>query len=245
MPQETTAIETRDGTCPAYVFTPEGKGPWPGVILYMDALAIRPALFAHAQRLADYGYLVLLPDLFYRSGPYDAMDPKEVFAGDFRAVVSPFMAKTGYREAAADTAFFLAYLDSRSDLAGPKVGLTGYCMGGAIAITAAGMFPDRVAAAASFHGGQLATDKPESPSLLVHKIKGEVYIGVADNDKSYPPEMGERMVKVLDEAGVRYRHELYPGALHGWTQTDFPVYDEVAAERAWRELIALFKRTIG
>jgi carboxymethylenebutenolidase len=245
MPQETAQIETRDGTCTAYVFTPEGKGPWPGVILFMDALAIRPALIAHAQRLADNGYLVLLPDLYYRSGPYAPFDPKEVFKGDLRATIGPFMAKSGYREAAADTPFFLAYLDSRSDFAGPKIGVTGYCMGGAIALTAAGMFPDRIAAAASFHGGQLATDKPESPSLLVPHIKAEVYVGVADNDASYPPEMGERLVKVLDEAGIVYRHELYPGALHGWTQTDFPVYDAPAAERHWTEMVALFKRTIG
>jgi carboxymethylenebutenolidase len=245
MPQETTAIETGDGSCTTHVFTPEGKGPWPGVILFMDAFAIRPSLIAMAQRLADYGYLVLLPDLYYRSPPHEAFVPKELLKGDFRATIGPYMAKAGYPKAAADTAFFLAYLDSRGDLAGPKIGVTGYCMGGAIAITAAGMFPDRIAAAASFHGGQLATDKPESPSLLVPQIKAEVYVGVADNDASYPPDMGERFVKVLDEAGVIYRHELYPGALHGWTQTDFPIYDEAAAERHWDELIALFKRTIG
>jgi carboxymethylenebutenolidase len=117
-------------------------------------------------------------------------------------------------------------------------------MGGGMAITAAGAFPNRVAAVASFHGGRLATDEPTSPHLLAPKIEAELYVAVADNDPSYPPEMGERFEQALRQAGVRYRAELYPGAAHGWIKPDFPVYDEAAAERGWREMLALFDRTL-
>jgi carboxymethylenebutenolidase len=241
--QETISIRTRDGDCPASVYTPSGGGPWPAVIFYMDGLAIRPVLFAMGQRLADAGYVVLLPDLFYRAGPYEPLDPKVIFASpDVRAALGHLMGSTDNRRAGAeDTEAFIAYIDSRSDVAGRKIGTTGYCMGGAISLTAAGAFPDRVAAAASFHGGSLATDSPLSPHLLAPKMKGRVYVAGADNDNSYPPEMAERLEKALSEAQVDHRCEIYPGALHGWTMEDFPVYDKAAAERHWDELIKLYK----
>ena len=115
----------------------------------------------------------------------------------------------------------------------------------AIALTAAASYPDRVAAAASFHGGNLASDADTSPHLLASKIKAEVYIAAAVEDQSYPPEMEARLKQAFDAAHVNYRHETYAGAKHGWTKADFPVYDRDAAERAHRELIALFKRTLG
>lgn len=246
MAREQTIVQTRDGDCPVHVFTPEtGTGPWPGVIIYMDGLAIRPALFALAQRLADAGYVVLLPDLYYRQGPYEPLVPKEVFAsGDVRAIIGPLMASTDNHRAADDTEYLLAWLDTRGDVRGKKIGTVGYCMGGGMALTVAGRFPERVAAAASFHGGKLATDDPVSPHLLAPSIRGEVYVGVADNDASYPPDMAERLEYALDEAGVTYESELYAGAAHGWTQTDFPVYDAAAAERAWEALLALYDRTL-
>lgn len=113
-----------------------------------------------------------------------------------------------------------------------------------MAIAAAGTYPDRVAAAVSFHGGRLATDDPASPHLLASKIRAELYIAVADNDGSCPPEMVERFKEALDEAGVRYRCELYRGASHGWMKPDFPVYDDAAAERGWSEMFALFDRAL-
>lgn len=244
MSQEKTTIQTHDGACDAYVFTPEGTGPWPAVIFYMDALAIRPAILGMGQRLADAGYLVLLPDLFYRCGPYAPMDPKEIFAGDFRKTVGPMMATTGNAKGAQDTEAFLAYLDTRTDISGSRIGTVGFCMGGGIALTVAGTFPDRVGAAISFHGGRLATDEPDSPHLLAPKITAEVYIAAADNDNSYPPEMAERFEQALTHAGVTYRAEVYAGAAHGWMKTDFPIYDEAAAERGWSEMLALFGRTL-
>jgi carboxymethylenebutenolidase len=246
MPGEQITIKTEDGDCPAHVFTPEGSGPWPAAIYFVDGLAIRPSVLEAGQRLADGGFVVLVPDSFYRMGPYAPLDPKAVFAQpDVRTALAHMFAATNNRLAAKDAAAYLAYLDTRSDVKGKKVGTTGYCMGGGMALTTAGTYPDRIAAAASFHGGGLANDTELSPHLLADTIKARVYIGVAANDASYPPEMGARLEKALQEAGVAYVSEFYPGALHGWTQTDFPIYNEPAAERHWRVLIELFRETLG
>ncbi|HET9819194.1 MAG TPA: dienelactone hydrolase family protein [Rhodanobacteraceae bacterium] len=243
MKHEEVSIRTRDGQCPVHVFAPEGAGPWPAVIVYMDAFGIRPALLQVGERLAGGGYVVLVPDLFHRYGAYGPLDPKEAFAGDFRAMVGPLMATTDNVRAAQDTGPLLTYLDTRDDVTG-KVGTVGFCMGGGMAITAAGTYPERVAAAISFHGGRLATDDPASPHLLAPRIRAELYIAVADNDGSCPPDMVERFTKALDDAGVRYRCEVYRGASHGWMKPDFPVYDEAAAERGWSEMLALFDRVL-
>jgi carboxymethylenebutenolidase len=241
MSHEQLSIPMRDGDCPAHLFKPSGQGPWPAVIFYMDGLGIRPALFEMAQRLADGGYVVLLPDLFYRAGPYAPLEPKKVFAsGDVMGAIGHLFHSTNNRLAAEDTEAFITYLDTRGDVVGRKVGTTGYCMGGAISLTVAGIYPDRITAAASFHGGNLATDSELSPHLLAPKIKGCIYVAGADQDSSYPPEMAQRLEEALSNASVDHRCEIYPGALHGWTMTDFPVYNEPAAERHWRELLALF-----
>jgi len=238
---ESTSIRTRDGNCPTHVFTPEGAGPWPAVIFYMDGLGIRPTLFDMSQRLADAGYVVLLPDLYYRAGPYKPLVPKEVFASpDVMAAIGPLYRTTDNRRAAEDTEAFLAYLDTRTDVKGPKVGTTGYCMGGGMSLTVAGTYPGRIAAAASFHGGNLATDNELSPHLLASHMKGKVYVAGADQDKSYPPEMEARLIAALTGAGVDHRCEIYQGALHGWTMADFPIYSEPAAERHWQELLKFF-----
>ncbi len=245
MSHQHLAIPTGDGECPCDLFTPaSGEGPWPAIIVYMDAGGIRPTLNAMAQRLADAGYVVLLPDLFYRYGPYGPFVPKEVFAGDFRAVLGPLMATTNNLKAAQDTGALLAYLDTRGDVAGRQVGAVGFCMGGGMAIAAAGTWPDRFAAVASFHGGRLATDDPTSPHLLAPKLEAELYIAAAQNDASYPPEMAERFEAALRDAGVRFRAETYPAA-HGWMKPDFPVYDHDQAERGWVEMLDLFARTLG
>ena len=245
MADEQISIRTADGDCPTHVLTPgQGDGPWPGVIFYMDGVGIRPTLVDMAQRLADGGYVVLLPDMFYRYGPYGPLDPAALFKGDFRAIVGPMMSTTDNAKSATDTKAFLDYVASRPDVKGSKVGTVGFCMGGGMALTAAGTYPDRIAASASFHGGNLATDTPLSPHLLAPKMKAEVYVAGADNDQSYPPEMAARLEKALTDAGVRHRAEIYPGAAHGWMKVDFPIYDEAAAERGWKELFALFERNL-
>ena len=172
MSQEQVSVRTRDGECPVHVFTPdEGSGPWPAAIFFMDGLGIRPTLLEMGQRLANGGYVVLLPDLYYRAGAYEPLDPKAVFAsGDVRGAIDRLYQTTGNHRAAEDTEAFLALIDSRSDVAGRKIGTTGYCMGGGISLTVAGTYPDRIAAAASFHGGNLAGDTDQSPHLLAPKI---------------------------------------------------------------------------
>ena len=245
MSHEQLSVRTRDGDCPVHVFTPKGAGPWPAAIFFMDGLGIRPTLFDMGQRLADAGYVVFLPDLYYRAGPYEPLDPKVVFGGDVRAAIGHLYPTTGNTKAAQDTEAFLALIDSRKDVAGKKIGTTGYCMGGGMSLTVAGTYPDRVAAAASFHGGGLATDAEDSPHLLASKMKGRIYVAGADQDGSYPLEMAEKLEAALTAAKVDHRCEIYEGALHGWTMADFPIYNEPAAERHWRELIALFRATLG
>jgi len=244
MSEQQISIRTKDGTCQAWVFTPEGKGKWPAVIVYMDGFGIRPAMKQMGAGLAAHGYVVLLPDLYYRLGPYAPLVPKEVLKGDFRAVVGPMMASTSNLKAAEDTAAFLASLDARADVAGKKVGTVGFCMGGGMALTAAGRYPDRIAAAASFHGGRLATDEPASPHLVFSKIKAEVYVAGADMDSGYPPEMARRVEAELAKGGVRHKCEIYEGKRHGWMKPDMPVYDAEAAERGWKELYALYARAL-
>jgi carboxymethylenebutenolidase len=244
MPSESVTIRTHDGECPLYVLTPAGQGPWPAVIFYFDAGGIRPAMLEMAQRLADTGYVALLPDLFYRYGPYGPFVPAEVFKGDFRAILGPLMATTGNDKAAEDTGAFLSYLQSRRDVASSQVGAVGFCMGGGMAITAAATYPDRFAAVASFHGGRLATDAPTSPHLLAPRLRAKVYLGVAENDHSYPPEMAAKLEQVLTAANVHYRSETYTGAAHGWMMTDFPVFNPTAAERGWKEMLDLFARNL-
>ena len=244
MPSEQITLRTRDGACPARILTPEGAGPWLAVIFYADGGGIRPAVVEMAQRLADAGHVVLLPDLFYRFGPYGPLVPAEVFKGDWRAILGPLMATTGNDKAAEDTEAFLAALDARSDVAGCHVGAVGFCMGGGMAIVAAATWPDRFAAVASFHGGNLATDAPISPHLFAPRLRAEVHVGAADQDGSYPPAMAARMEKALADAGVRCTATTYEGALHGWMVPDFPVYDAAAAERGWAAMRDLFERNL-
>ncbi|RYF20875.1 MAG: dienelactone hydrolase family protein [Oxalobacteraceae bacterium] len=239
MPREEITIITEDGRCPTYVFTPKGGGVHPAIVFFMDAGGIRPAVFEMAQRLADAGYLVLLPDLFYRYGPYGPFDPVEVLKGDFMAVLGPLMATTGNAKAAQDTRALLAFLDIRDDVEGKHVGAVGFCMGGGMAIAAAGTHSNRFVAVASFHGGNLATDAPDSPHRFASRLKAKLYIAAATDDASYPTEMAERLENALRDADVPFRAETYPAA-HGWMKPDFPVYDADAAEHGWLEMLAFF-----
>ena len=154
------------------------------------------------------------------------------------------MASTDNLKAAKDTEAFIAYLDTRDDVAVGRIGTIGFCMGGGMAITAAGFYPDRVAAAASFHGGNLATDAPSSPHLQAPRIKAELLVAGADEDGSYPLEMAHRLEKALSEAGVTHHSEIYVGKKHGWMKPDMPVFDASAAERGWQELFALYARAL-
>jgi len=239
------AIKTRDGLCPSYVDRPAGSGPWPAVLVYMDGIGIRPAMLELGERLATYGYFVLLPDLFYRSGPYEPMDARTVFTDPEKrkVLMEKFFAPATSANVMSDTGAFLDYLAAQPDAKPGGIGVTGYCMGGRMSLTAAGTYPDRIAITASFHGGRLATDTPDSPHLLAPRIKSRVYIAGAIEDPSFPDDMKARLEEALTKAGVDHRIETYP-AKHGWVLRDTPAYDADASERHWRELIALLERVL-
>ncbi len=169
-------IKTKDGLAPCHFFTPPRTGSRPAVIFYMDAIGIRPALFDMAQRLASSGYYVLLPNLYYRSGPIKPFDAATIFKeGPERDRMMPLVRSLNHKLVMEDTASFLDFLQQQPTIAGQKIGCVGYCMGGGFALSAAGTFPDRIAAAASLHGGRLATDQPDSPHLLAPKMRAEAF----------------------------------------------------------------------
>ena len=233
-------IQTRDGLCPAYVYRPTGSGPWPAVLVFMDGLAIRPAMLDLGARLATYGYFVLLPDLFYRSGPYEPMDPHTIFSDPEKRkiLMEKFFAFATQANIMSDTRAFLDFLAAQPDVKPGGIGTTGYCMGGLMSLTAAGTYPDSIVATASFHGGRLATEAPESPHRLAGKIKSRVYVAGAVEDASFPDDMKARLEDALTQAGVDHQIETYP-AKHGWVFRDTPVFDAAAAERHWQALVAL------
>jgi carboxymethylenebutenolidase len=240
-------IPTPDGDARAFAFTPDrGKGPWPAVILFMDAPAIRPALFDMGERLAEAGYYVLVPDLFWRAGAYKRPDVAKLRAGDKDEIANfqKLRTSTGPEKQVMDTKASLDWLAKQPDAKADKVGVTGYCMGGAIALRAAGSFPDRIVAAASFHGGSMATDEPSSPHRLAAKIKAKVLVAGADKDDHYDEAQNERLKKALADAGVDAEVSIWKGCLHGWVPSDMPVHNKEGAERHWRELIRLFDETL-
>jgi carboxymethylenebutenolidase len=212
----------------------------------MDGVGIRPALFDMAARLAAAGYTVLLPNLYYRAGRAEPFDPATVFAeGPERDRLTAMLQAVTPAAAMRDTGAFLAFLDARPEVEKGKIGCVGYCMGGGLALTAAGTFPDRFAAAASFHGGRLATDAPDSPHLLAPKIQSEVYIGVAGVDPWLAPGETERLKAALEFHKVDATVEIYPAVKHGFAPPDMPVYDHDASERHWERLLDLFGRALG
>jgi carboxymethylenebutenolidase len=238
-------IATQDGTCRAWVFRPDGTGPWPAVLVYMDGIGIRPTLFEMAERIAQRGYFVLLPDMFYRGGPYEAPEPAKLFSDPElrKDWFARFVSQATQANAMSDTRAFLDYLAAQPDVRQPHVGTTGYCWGGGMSIAAAGFYPDRITAAASFHGGHLATDAPTSPHLLAPKMKARLYIGGAIEDPSFPDDQKARLDAALTEANVAHTIDTYP-ARHGWVPRDTPVHDPVQADRAWHALFALFDASL-
>jgi carboxymethylenebutenolidase len=238
-------IKTRDGSCPSYVYRPASQGPWPAVLVFMDGLGIRPAMLEVGERLATHGYFVLLPDLFYRSGPYEPMDPHTVFTDPEKrkVLMEKFFAFATQANIMSDTRAFLDYLEAEPDVKTGGIGTTGYCMGGLMSLTAAGTYPDSIVATASYHGGRLATDAADSPHLLAPKIKSRVYVAGAIEDQSFPDDMKARLEEALTKAGVDHNIETYQ-AKHGWVFRDTPVYDAAAAERHWQTLAHLFDSTL-
>jgi carboxymethylenebutenolidase len=235
MVASTVEIATPDGVADAYLGRPDDRAR-SGVLFIMDAFGLRPAIAQMVDRIAADGYVVLAPNVFYRAGR-SPVEPGMDFAN-----IRPLIAELTPERLDADGA---AYLDYLADLASPgPVGITGYCMGGRVGWWVAVAHPDRVAALAAFHTAGLVTDAPDSPHRRAGEVSAELYFGFADDDPGMTAEQIATFARALDDAGVRYRAEVYQGARHGYTMADRPVYDEVAAERHFRELRALLERTL-
>jgi carboxymethylenebutenolidase len=245
MPTITDSITTPDGTCPVTLCTPDGPGPWPGIVMYPDAGGARPVFREMATRLAALGYAVLVPDVYYRSGDWAPFDMAGVF-GDTgeRNRLFAMMKAINPEVMAADAGAFFDYLAARPEVSGQRFGTAGYCMGGRTSLMVAGRVPDRVAAAMSFHGGGLVSADSESPHLLAPVITAALYIGAAQNDASYTPEQSEILDAALTQAGVEHIIERYP-ALHGFAVADNAPYDEAAARRHWQAMADFFAATLG
>jgi len=247
MPRFDITINTRDGLCPASLFTSTSRaGPWPAVIFFMDEFGIRPALWQMGQRLADHGYLVLLPDLYYPLGSYPPMVPAEVIANPkLRENLTKRVASLHRGRKISDTAALIEFLATRPEVEGDRFGAVGYSMGGNLSLTAAGAFPGRFAAAASFHSGSLVTDEWDSPHLFVKYITSRVYVAGADDDASFTEGQKYRFKQALIEARVDHLVETYPGALHGFAVPDVGSFDRFASERHWATLLRLFRESFA
>lgn len=234
-------IQTADGAMNAFVTHPEEGGPHPVVLFYMDAPGKRAELHDMARRLATVGYFVVLPNLYYRR----IRDFRMGTGDDARRIMFEHMNSLDRTKILTDTAAMLKFVAGERAARHDKVGVVGYCMSGPFVFWAAAEHPDRVAAAASFHGVRLCTDSPESPHRFAAAIKGELYVGCAQTDSYAPPEMIEALDAHLRTTPVRYRIETYADTQHGFV---FPkregMYQQAGAERHWERLIALFRRNL-
>ena len=245
-------IHTPSGICDAALVHPDGKGSWPTAIIFPDIFGLRPVMRDMAKRLAAEGYAVLVPNPFYRATKapgithdFDFGSPKDL--AKLAALRAPLTAEGVGQDATA----YVTYLDGLTVVSKKaRIGVFGYCMGGPMTMQAAAAVPGRIGAGASFHGGGLVTDKPDSPHLLVPRLKGQFYFAVAANDDEKQPTAKTTLAEAFKAANVPAKIEVYEGTLHGWCVKDMPVmegkplYNEPQAERAWGELATLFKRAL-
>jgi carboxymethylenebutenolidase len=242
-------ITTPAGICDAALIHPQ-KGAWPGVILFTDVFGLRPTMRDMAKRLAADGFTVLVPNPFYRTAKPPGLSTDIDFnnAAD-RAKIDLLRAPLTSDAVMQDAAAYVKFLDSQPSVnKTAKMGAFGYCMGGPMTMQAAAANPERIGAGASFHGGGLVTDKPDSPHLLVPKMKAQFYFGIATNDDQRQPDAKTKLNEAFAAAKLQAKTEVYEGCLHGWCVKDMPlaagkpIYNEPQAERAWGELVSLFKR---
>lgn len=240
MPKITDSVTTPDGTCDIALYTPDGTGPWPGVVMFPDAGGVRDTFDQMAAKLAGLGYAVLLPDVYYREPDWAPFDMATAFGdAEERARLMFLIGTLTPDRITRDANALFDYLAARPDVAGERFGVCGYCMGGRISVLLAGSLPDRVAAAASFHGGGLVTDNEYSPHLLADQMNALVYVGGAENDPSFTADHAEQFGKALTAAGVRHRIEWYQAG-HGFAVPDNPTYHTAADERHWAAMTETF-----
>jgi carboxymethylenebutenolidase len=248
MSEAKVEVRTAAGVAEAYLYTPStGAGPWPAAMQLTDIMGIRPAFRQMAQRLADKGFVVLLPNIFYRGAKLPVLDFAPVF-GEERTMkrMGELRSYLSNDQMGPDGADFAEFLLAQKNVRGPKVGVVGYCFTGSMAFRVAGAAPAKVAAAASFHGGGLYTDQPDSPHLLLPKITARLYFGHAIEDRGMPPEAIAKLEAALEAWPGKGESETYDGARHGWCVPGrVEVYNEKQAERAFAKLTELFAATLG
>jgi carboxymethylenebutenolidase len=247
-------VKTPDGVCDAAFIHP-ASGSHAAVIVWPDAFGLRPSMRDIGKRLAADGYSVLVPNPFYRVAKAPVFENPSSFSFQNptdRAKLQPLMASINAPGAAErDAVAFIAFLDAQPQVdKARKIGTQGYCMGGPLVVKTAAVSPDRIGAGASFHGGGLVTNAPESPHLLAPKIKARMYFGVASNDDKSQPDAKDKLREAFAAAKVPAEIEVYP-SLHGWCVPDMPLQDGAAiynkpdAEKAWGKLVALYKAALA
>jgi carboxymethylenebutenolidase len=239
-------IKTADGICDAYFVAP-AKGKHPGVIVWPDIMGLRPAFRQMADRLAQSGYAVLTVNQFYRSVKAPFLKAGESFdQPEVRDRIMPWRTPLTAEATARDAAAFVAFLDKQKEVNTKRgIGTTGYCMGGPMTMRTAAVAPNRVRAGASFHGGGLATDKPDSPHLLVPQMKASYLFAIAANDDARSPTDKDKLREAFAAAKLPAEIEVYQGTNHGWCPPDSKVYDQAQAERAWGRLLHLFETALA
>jgi len=242
MRDEDVEIEMADGRANAFFRAPDGKGPWPAVLYYSHGPGIDSGFHIMSKRLAGDGYAVLMPNIYYRttSGPafpggFDFKDPKT--RERFMELTAPLTPDAMERDA-------LSYLAWLGQYAKGAMGVAGYCFTGKVALRTAAAAGERIAAAASFHGGGLITDAPDSPHRVLPRVTARLYFGHATNDAGISAEAIVEFEAALKAWGGKHESETYP-ALHGWTVPGSHVYDEPQAERHYAKLTALFAETLN
>ena len=240
-------IATSEGSLDTFVCHPEEGGPFPAIIMYMDAPGIREELRDMARRIATVGYFVILPNLYYRTGRegHYGFDLERIRSDDAQLQnMFKIMNETTNERMVDDTEHMLAFIKGESEAKPGKVGCVGYCMSGRIVMSVAAAYPDSFAAIASYYGVGIMTDDENSPHLSAHRITGEVYLAFAEKDVYVPDALLEAIPKAMDEAHLNYRMEIYPGTDHGFAFPGRPAYHKVAAERHWERMFALFERNL-
>jgi carboxymethylenebutenolidase len=240
------SLTTKDGVATCHFFGPPHKERLPAVIFYMDGYGIRPAMRDMAERLAQSGYHVLLPNLYYRSGPTKPFNAATALNEDSeRDRLMMLVQSLNNKLVMEDTAIFLDFLKLQPSVDSEKIGCVGYCIGGTFALSAAGTFPERITATAAVHASHLATDEPDSPHLLASRTRAGVYVGVAGIDPYFTPEEKHRLESAFQSAGLEHSIEVYPDVKHGFAVNDTSAYDHRASERHWQQILKLFAANVS
>lgn len=245
MIEQAIEIQTPDGLSEGFLYRDERGKKLPGVIYLTDIGGIRPSKREMAKRVAAEGYTVLMPNVFHRSGRPPMLDAATIATEETRMKRMAELREPLTPEAIErDAGSFVDFLASQDGVGPGPMGVVGYCFTGGFALRLASVRPDRIAAAASFHGGGLVTDSPTSPHFLLPRIRARLYFGHAVQDRSMPEAAIEKLDKALEAWGGVYQSEVYEGANHGWTVTDSPVYNPKQAERAFEKLKELLRVTL-